>query len=310
MAATYVCTQCGYAGASKTATKGSFLIEVVLWLCFLVPGIIYSLWRLTSRHTACPKCGGNTLIPADSPKGKILLEQSGVIPEHPTSWRDKQTQFGAKDLLKWFGIALIALLGIAFWYVGVPAVVAWYLYRKNNSLPQQTKHIITAAVAVVFLGAGAFVLLSGDNEPAPQPVVSAPAQQAPKIEMAFDVPSLLDKNLSQLTAELGTPDENSEPTATYRQFSDVRTWDKAWYRNGYSLNATYNIDNGKVVDLFVGTHTDAALVTFRDTANILTVGNLTTNDQRYSVEFVKLKAVLGRPGATPEGYTGAIVRAK
>lgn len=309
MASTYVCTQCGYAGASKTATKGSFLIEVVLWLCFLIPGIIYSLWRLSSRHSVCPKCGG-ALIPTDSPKGKILLEQSGVTPEQPVSWRDKQTQLNAKDLLKWFGIALLALVGIAFWYVAIPAAVAWYLYRKNQSLPQQTKHIVMAAVAIVFLGAGSYVLFFADKEATSQPIVSAPVQQAPAIEMAFDVPSLLGKNISELAAILGTPDENAEPTATYRQFSDVRTWDKAWYRDGYSLSASYNIDSGKVVDLFVGTHTDAALVTFRNTANILTVGNLTTSDPLYSVEFVKLKAILGQSGATPEGYTGAIVKAK
>jgi len=37
-----------------TVTKGHFALEFVLWLCFLVPGIIYSIWRLTTRRETCP----------------------------------------------------------------------------------------------------------------------------------------------------------------------------------------------------------------------------------------------------------------
>lgn len=35
-----ICTSCGHIGASKTITKGSILIEAVLWLCLLIPGLI------------------------------------------------------------------------------------------------------------------------------------------------------------------------------------------------------------------------------------------------------------------------------
>jgi len=69
-----ICTVCGYIGFSKKVTKGSFLMEVALWILFLLPGIIYSIWRLTSRYDACPKCKNASLIPVNSPKGQELLK--------------------------------------------------------------------------------------------------------------------------------------------------------------------------------------------------------------------------------------------
>lgn len=50
------CPNCEYQGSPKIETPGSFLIEVVLWLCFVVPGLVYSLWRLDKRHPVCPRC--------------------------------------------------------------------------------------------------------------------------------------------------------------------------------------------------------------------------------------------------------------
>jgi len=69
----FVCTSCGTCAEPKTATKGSIFIEIILWCCFLVPGVIYSIWRLTTRHRACRACGANTLVPVDSPVGKKML---------------------------------------------------------------------------------------------------------------------------------------------------------------------------------------------------------------------------------------------
>ena len=68
-----VCTTCGHRGTSAIITKGSIWIEVVLWLCFIVPGLIYSIWRMTSRREACQVCGSSTLVPVDSPVGRELL---------------------------------------------------------------------------------------------------------------------------------------------------------------------------------------------------------------------------------------------
>jgi hypothetical protein len=74
-----VCTACGHVGSSKTITKGHFALEVVLWLCFLLPGIIYSVWRHTSRYEACPVCGNPKLLPKAAPMAQKFLQEN--LPE-------------------------------------------------------------------------------------------------------------------------------------------------------------------------------------------------------------------------------------
>lgn len=51
------CPECGYEGKPSTVTRGSFAIELILWLCYLLPGLIYSLWRLSTRRYVCRQCG-------------------------------------------------------------------------------------------------------------------------------------------------------------------------------------------------------------------------------------------------------------
>jgi len=72
---TLVCTQCGYIGNSKTAIEGNGCIELILWLFFIIPGLIYSIWRSSSRHGICPKCGNKNLIPLDSPKAQKMVKE-------------------------------------------------------------------------------------------------------------------------------------------------------------------------------------------------------------------------------------------
>ena len=73
MKPSFYCLDCGFAGSSKTITLGSFLVELVLWLFFLLPGLIYSTWRLTSRKQGCCMCGSTRIIPADSPRAREAL---------------------------------------------------------------------------------------------------------------------------------------------------------------------------------------------------------------------------------------------
>lgn len=77
-----ICTRCGHAGTPALATPGSILVELVLWLCLIVPGLIYSLWRLSRRHEVCKACGATQLVPLDSPVGRELAARylPAVVP--------------------------------------------------------------------------------------------------------------------------------------------------------------------------------------------------------------------------------------
>ncbi len=73
-----ICTSCYNQGEPKSAIKGSFGVEILLyvatfWLAFL-PAIAYSLWRHTTSRKVCSKCGLETLIPLDTPKAKEILK--------------------------------------------------------------------------------------------------------------------------------------------------------------------------------------------------------------------------------------------
>jgi len=79
MAPIRICANCGTIGKVKTHTQGSFLIEVVLWLFFLLPGLIYSIWRLTTRKEVCAACGSPNRVPINTPRGKQLAESFGYV---------------------------------------------------------------------------------------------------------------------------------------------------------------------------------------------------------------------------------------
>lgn len=61
------CKTCGHTGKTESHTPGNLAIEIILWLCFIIPGLIYSIWRLSSKTAKCEKCGGKELVPTDSP---------------------------------------------------------------------------------------------------------------------------------------------------------------------------------------------------------------------------------------------------
>lgn len=71
-----ICKGCGESGGNvKMRTPGSTLIELVLWICLVVPGLVYSIWRHSKRHRVCPRCGSADVIPVDSPIGRKLAAQ-------------------------------------------------------------------------------------------------------------------------------------------------------------------------------------------------------------------------------------------
>ena len=72
----YLCKSCGTIGKATSVTPGSFIIEIALWIAFIVPGILYSIYRITKRHNACPKCKSREIIPTDSPIAVRVLSEN------------------------------------------------------------------------------------------------------------------------------------------------------------------------------------------------------------------------------------------
>ena len=109
------CTQCGKVGYPKSFTRGSWVIELVLWVALCFPGLIYSLWRITSRYQGCPSCGAPHMIPLDSPRAE------GAVAPPAAGWARElagTTRTGdAPDPAAVIGLVLIAVILILFAFV-------------------------------------------------------------------------------------------------------------------------------------------------------------------------------------------------
>ena len=74
-----VCESCNEQTMSVTKMKGTMLINIVLLVCMVVPGVLYFVWRLTTKHKACGSCGSDQILPINSLKGKKLLKELSEV---------------------------------------------------------------------------------------------------------------------------------------------------------------------------------------------------------------------------------------
>jgi hypothetical protein len=79
MAEQKLCTVCGTVGDTKRNMKGSILTELFLWCFFLLPGLIYSIWRHSTVAQVCRNCGSPAVIPVTSPIAQQTLAGRGMI---------------------------------------------------------------------------------------------------------------------------------------------------------------------------------------------------------------------------------------
>lgn len=70
-----ICKQCGTVHDGHRHLPGNGWIEAVLWLAYIFPGLVYSIWRRSGRKPTCGACGSRDLVPLSSPVGKALQTQ-------------------------------------------------------------------------------------------------------------------------------------------------------------------------------------------------------------------------------------------
>ena len=87
----WLCPQCHTRGTPAKFVKGSFLVELGLWMAgvvgllfpfvglpMLLIALLYSLWRVGSKYKACRECGATGMIPITSPRARELLKAEAV----------------------------------------------------------------------------------------------------------------------------------------------------------------------------------------------------------------------------------------
>lgn len=74
----WVCEQCGAIRTPKLITPGSGFIAILLCFFGCLPGIIYTVWQLTSQKKACPECDSTRVYALDSPRGSREYEIADI----------------------------------------------------------------------------------------------------------------------------------------------------------------------------------------------------------------------------------------
>lgn len=67
------CQDCELAGVGASSKRGSVLITILLLCFFLIPGIVYMIYRNHTKGTQCEHCHSKNVIPITSAKVKKVL---------------------------------------------------------------------------------------------------------------------------------------------------------------------------------------------------------------------------------------------
>lgn len=70
-----ICSNCGTTDYPDKHTPGNVLIEIILWLFFIIPGLIYTIWRKSNMSDICPSCKSPNPVDLKSPRGIKLLQE-------------------------------------------------------------------------------------------------------------------------------------------------------------------------------------------------------------------------------------------
>lgn len=116
----WICSSCGSVGEYRRIRPGSDVIELVLWLCGIVPGLIYSSWRNSKKTTACTHCAAMTMIAVGSPVGRELLARTSpniqivasAAPRQPQMTTGERVVAQAGRIAIWILIAMLAVPAI------------------------------------------------------------------------------------------------------------------------------------------------------------------------------------------------------
>jgi len=70
-----ICCDCGYRGMPLTKLYGRLCAEILLGALLIVPGYIYSVWRINTRYPRCATCGSSRAVPASSTIGRRKMRE-------------------------------------------------------------------------------------------------------------------------------------------------------------------------------------------------------------------------------------------
>lgn len=145
----------------------------------------------------CKHCGSS--LPTNIDKKM----ENKTVETNPSS-----KQLSLMSILKVIGIIIGIIIAISIWYISIPAVIVWYVWKKTK-LNQKNKIIITAVgVIVSFAIIGYLQYLKGTSvlvTPTPANNSTIHNQVKKQDEILWDIPALMSKSHNQIVKILGNP---------------------------------------------------------------------------------------------------------
>lgn len=95
----YHCKNCNLTVYPIPKRRGNTLLQVILFLFFIIPGIIYTIWRLGGYKIVCPRCKKSNLVEMatkEKPKVATFPEQK-TVPKGAKEPKKRQPQPASKD---------------------------------------------------------------------------------------------------------------------------------------------------------------------------------------------------------------------
>lgn len=77
-----VCKNCGHQGSPERKLKGHFLITLILLLCYIIPGIIYIIWRRSGVRDTCRQCGSSDIVDTSTAMGRAVMHNMPTPETH------------------------------------------------------------------------------------------------------------------------------------------------------------------------------------------------------------------------------------
>lgn len=117
-----VCKNCEEIGQVTEKMPGNGWVEIVLYLFWIAPGIVYSVWRRKSKKQVCGSCGSDQLVAAKTRAGQQIIAaqiSSFKIAKNEAQFQTKKPTFGklTAGLLGFFAATFLAQ-GVVMFIMG------------------------------------------------------------------------------------------------------------------------------------------------------------------------------------------------
>lgn len=77
----YLCLECGCQREPVMANRGMLIIELLMWLLYILPGVIYSIWRRVRKQEICPNCRTPSVVLTASSRAMKMMRLMKMYPQ-------------------------------------------------------------------------------------------------------------------------------------------------------------------------------------------------------------------------------------